>query len=152
MPSSALQTPPTISSKEQNIPAGVKATIVFIPFTDALRFCFLFTFVNWSHLFYAGKLYLYFRSIGFSLYGLYLWNFVKSISLLYRFRSWWQYICLDFYMWGKMNCLLISLRDRLSYVTQSDRNLWKIKIRQISSVTCRFVRDPFYVGRQKNQN
>ena len=51
-----------------------------------------------------------------------------------------------------MNCLLISLRDRLSYVTQSDRNLWKIKIRQIASVTCRFVRDPFSVGRQKSQN
>ena len=51
-----------------------------------------------------------------------------------------------------MNCLLISLRDRLSYVTQSDRNLWKIKIRQIASVTCRFVRDPFCVRRQKNQN
>ena len=50
-----------------------------------------------------------------------------------------------------MNCLLISLRDRLSYVTQSDRNLWKIKIRQIPSVNCRFVQDPLRVGRQKNQ-
>ena len=54
-------------------------------------------------------------------------------------------------MWGRMNCLLISLRDRLSYVTQSDRNLWKIKIRQIPSVTYRFVGDLFYVGRQKTK-
>ena len=61
-----------------------------------LRFCFLFTFVNRLHCFSVGKLYRYFRSIRFSSYGLCLWNFIKSISLLYRFRSRWQYICLNF--------------------------------------------------------
>ena len=115
-----------------------------------LRFCFLFIFVNRSHCFSVGKLYRYFRSIRFSSCGLCLWNFVKSISLLYRFRSRWQYICLDFICeaeWIVCWSRYVTDYHMSRRVTGTCEKL--IKIRQISSVTCRFVRDPFCVGCQK---
>ena len=96
--SSAPQMLPTISCKEQDILSllELKQPLSLFLSLTIIMLLILFTFVNWSYLFFVGKLSYYSRSIRFSLYGLYLWNFVKSISLMYRFRSWWQYICLDF--------------------------------------------------------
>ena len=151
--SSAPQTPPTISSKEQGILLllGLKQPFSF--FLSPTIITLLFTFVNWSHLFSVGKLYRHFRSIKFSLYGLYFWNFVKSISLLYRFRSWWQYICLDFICeaeWIVCWSRYVTDCPMSRRVTGTCEKL--IKIQQIPSVTCPFVQDPFCVGRQKSQN
>ena len=143
--SSAPQTPPTISSKEQDILFLLElkqplSLSVYSSHRRLLRFCFLFTFVNRSHCFSVGKLYRFFRSIRFSSYGLCLWNFVKSISLLYRFRSRWQYICLNFICeaeWIVCWSRYVTDYHMSRRVTGTCEKL--IKIRQIPSVTCRFV-------------
>ena len=122
----APQTPPTISSKEQDILflLELKQPLSLFLSPSIITLLFFVYFRQLITLFSVGKLYRYFRSIRFSLYGLYLWNFVYFFVVSFSFMM--AIYLFRFYMWGKMNCLLISLRDRLSYVTQSDRNLWKI--------------------------
>ena len=133
---------PTISCKEQDILSLLELkqplflflslTIIMLLFFVYFRELIIFVFCGEIVLLFSFHKVFTVQFIFVKFCKVYFFDVSFSFMMaIYLFR---------FYMQGRMNCLLISLHDRLSYVTQSDRNCEKlIKIRQIPSITSHFV-------------
>ena len=132
---------PTISCKEQDILSLLELkqplslflslTIIMLLFFVYFRELIIFVFCGEIVLLFSFHKVFTVQFIFVKFCKVYFFDVSFSFMMaIYLFR---------FYMQGRMNCLLISLHDRLSYVTQSDRNCEKL----IPSITSHFVYDPF---------
>ena len=137
---------PTISCKEQDIlsllelkqPLSLFLSLTIIMLLFFVYFRELITFV------FCGEIVLLFSFHKVFTVRFIFVKFCKVYFFDVSFLFMMAIYLFRFYMQGRMNCLLISLHDRLSYATQSDKNCEKlIKIRQIPSITSHFVQDPF---------
>ena len=133
---------PTISCKEQDIlsllelkqPLSLFLSLTIIMFLFFVYFRELIIFV------FCGEIVLLFSFHKVFTVQFIFVKFCKVYFFDVSFSFMMAIYLFRFYKQGRMNCLLILLHDRLSYVTQSDRNCEKlIKIRQIPSITSHFV-------------
>ena len=128
---------PTISCKEQDILSLLELKQPLSLFLSLTIIMLLF-FVNFRELIifvFCGEIVLLFSFHKVFTVQFIFVKFCKVYFFDVSFSFMMAIYLFRFYMQGRMNCLLISLHDRLSYVTQSVRNCEKL----IPSITSHFV-------------